>query len=479
MHQHTSNCVQQKEVAITWYFVVSILTVTWSLTSSVPALPQDDPAAIAKRKDAHQPRMSYLDNGTLKIGVDLNLGGAITHLSRSKSDDNLVNNWDWGRQIQMSHYSGPSPFRVEGKAVAKAWEKFPWNPVQAGDHFGHASKLLDSKNDGNGLYIKCRPMQWSLENAPSECAFETWIKLDGSTANVRCRLTADRADKSQYAAHSQELPALYLNGPYHRLFSYTGDKPFTNGELSRIEKKKGGESSFPWARFRATENWAALVNDDAWGVGVWQPGCVAFLGGFAGKHGNGGTKDAPTGYIAPIRNEIIDHNIVYEYSYTLIVGTLADIRKQVYMLAGKPKLPRWQFTSDRQGWTYLNAVDAGWAIRGELSISLEKSGVQLISPVACWRAEDAPLLKVEAAFPASVNELKIYWVTLAEPKFAEERSTTVLIRNDGEFHALEVKLSDSTEYRGAITQLRLDPISVGKDQRLRVKAIELQSRPKK
>ncbi|HEX4613380.1 MAG TPA: hypothetical protein VH092_34665 [Urbifossiella sp.] len=54
----------------------------------------DDPKSIAARKAAHRPRMSYLDNGTVKIGVDLGLGGAITYLSKSRTDANVVNSWD-------------------------------------------------------------------------------------------------------------------------------------------------------------------------------------------------------------------------------------------------------------------------------------------------------------------------------------------------------------------------------------------------
>src|SRR5579871_847841 len=53
------------------------------------------------------PRMGYLDNGQIRIGVDLNLGGAITWISKSTDTTNLVNNFDLGRQIQMSFYSGP------------------------------------------------------------------------------------------------------------------------------------------------------------------------------------------------------------------------------------------------------------------------------------------------------------------------------------------------------------------------------------
>ena len=48
--------------------------------------------------------MEYIDNGVIKLGVNLALGGAITYLAESKTGKNIVNNWDWGRQIQMSFY---------------------------------------------------------------------------------------------------------------------------------------------------------------------------------------------------------------------------------------------------------------------------------------------------------------------------------------------------------------------------------------
>jgi hypothetical protein len=59
-----------------------------------------------QRVRRHQPHMSYLDNGVIRLGVDLNVGGTITYLSRSGTEQNLVNSYDFGRQIQMSYYSG-------------------------------------------------------------------------------------------------------------------------------------------------------------------------------------------------------------------------------------------------------------------------------------------------------------------------------------------------------------------------------------
>ena len=90
-------------------------------------------------------RMSYLDNGVIRFGVDLNLGGAITYLSRSGTEQNLVNSYDCGRQIQMSYYSGPVPFAVPGKQPKPEWRFIGWNPIQVGDAFGNSSKLLEAQ----------------------------------------------------------------------------------------------------------------------------------------------------------------------------------------------------------------------------------------------------------------------------------------------------------------------------------------------
>ena len=104
--------------------------------------------------------MKYIDNGTIKLGVSLDLGGAITYIADSKTKKNIINNWDWGRQIQMSFYSGPNPFTPNGKQPSRTWAGLGWNPIQTGDYAGNRSKLVEHRNDGKQLYVKCIPMQW-------------------------------------------------------------------------------------------------------------------------------------------------------------------------------------------------------------------------------------------------------------------------------------------------------------------------------
>ena len=427
---------------------LSIPAVVWAL-ACVTSLMAATPEA----------RMSFLDNGVIRIGVNLNAGGAITYLSLSGSQTNLVNNWDWGRQIQMSHYSGPVPFKPGGKEPAPHWLGLGWNPVQAGDHFRNASRILAHENDGKTLYIKCVPMQYALDNVPAECTFECWISLEGSSAQVRSRMVVDRPDRTQYPARDQELPAVYTIGTLYRLMTYSGDKPFTNGPLSRIEKseeekKRGG---WPWVRYRATENWAALVDDSGFGVGLWKPDCYSFVGGFAGQPGRGGTYDDPTGYLSPMLVEIIDHNISYEYRYELIVGSLEQIRKHVYDRAPRPAPPTYRFEKDRQHWFYRHAADTGWPIRGELNVLLHDDDPQIIGPAAFWLATDAPKLRIEAAFKTAEQHARVWWKRFDDDRFTETRSRSFRIEPDGNYRVYEVDLAESPEYRDVITGLRLDP----------------------
>lgn len=415
-------------------------------------------------------KMSYLDNGLIKVGIDLNRGGAITYLSPSKQDKNVVNSHDFGRQIQMSYYSGPVPFTVGEKEPAKHWRHLGWNPLQTGDDFKNPSTVVENKNDGKSIYVKCIPMQWPLDKEPGECTFESWIRLDGPTARVKCRLNNQRGDTMQYIARTQEMPAVYTNAPYHRLMTYTGDKPFTEDTLTTIVRPKDHKG--PWMHWLATENWAAHVDDSDWGLGVWHPGIYRFTGGFAGKPGRGGPNDESAGYIAPHRQEILDHNIQHEYEYTLILGKLENIRAIITKQAKPPGPPAYHFGADRQGWYYVNATDTGWPIEGELKVLLDKDDPQMISPATLYAAEAAPKYKIEAAFQTKEKVAQLYWSTFDEQEFKEDNSMRFDVIGDGKFRVYEVDLAKSEKYRGFITGLRFDPIPVGREgDWMRIKSI--------
>jgi len=403
--------------------------------------------------DATASQMSWIDNGVIRLGVDLQLGGSITWISRSGDHPNIINSFDLGREIQMSYYAGPVPFIVGDKHPSKYWEGLGWNPIQAGDAFHHRPRLLEQRNDGHSLYVKCTPMQWPLDDVPGECTFESWLELDGPVVHARCRLVNARSDHTLYPPRSQELPAVYTNGPWHRIISYTGAKPFTNEAVSQLEAMPPPH----WNKWDATENWSALVDDSGWGLGVWNPGCVHFGGGFNSKPGTGGPKDNPCGYLAPGRLEVLDHNVTHEYRYDLVLGTVEEIRAHVYRQS-RAKFPAWQFTGDRQGWHYERAIDSGWPIHDALDVQLNQDDPAIISPRFVASAESAPVLIIEAAFDGvAAPRAQVFWSSLEQPGFVEKRSLRFEGKSDGALHEYRVRLADSPEYRGAITQLRFDP----------------------
>lgn len=407
-------------------------------------------------------RMSYLDNGLIKIGVALDRGGSIGYLADSKKSDNVVNIHDLGRWIGQSYYSGPKPFGDPHPD----WKDWPWNPVSAGDVYDHPCKLLDHRNDGKILYVKATPMQWALKNVPADCSFETWVTLDSRTAQVRHRLTNQRKDPKQYPAMDQELPAVYTVGKLHRLFTYDGDQPFTQAPVREVPKQPARDGRPQWSKFWATEHWAALLDDDDWGLGVFHPGVYRFLGGFSGKANTGGPTDDPTGYLAPVRQEVLDQNIVYEYRYTLILDSLANIRRHADDHRPKGNLPDYRFTKDRQHWWFVNAEDTGTPVDGCLRLKVEKDDPQMIGPDGFWDAKDVPKLFIRAAHHTKQSEAELFWQTKEKSGFGPDRRVSFTVQPDGRFHTYEIDLSGVAGYRGKITGLRFDPVDSGRQGEL-------------
>lgn len=403
--------------------------------------------------------VQFLDNGMVRIGIDLSIGGAITYFADNEEGINMVNSRDWGRQIQMSFYSGPNPFEPAGKKPKSSWAHLGWNPIQSGDSFGNRSEVVDYSNDGETLYVKCIPMHWPLDNQPGECSFETWIQLDGATAKVRSRLNNTRRDTTQYHGRSQELPAVYTNGPWYRLITYQGTRPFTGDELTEIPIKKKKRGEFIWSRFQATENWAALVDKDGHGLGVWTHGASKFIGGFHLKPGSGGPKDGPTGYIAPLHTEILDHNIQYEFNYRLIAGTIEEIRNVVYEHT-PGSVTSFDFASDRQHWIYQNATDSGWPVSDGLHVKLDQDKPRLLSPLGCWEASDFAAISITAAFNTDEPRAFLQWKSVGAESVTAARVAFEIIP-DGKVRTYIVELKGKSGYDGAIQQFMLLPSKRG------------------
>ncbi len=414
--------------------------------------------------------MRYLSSGRLRLGVDLSLGGAVTVLEdRENGGANMINSHDWGRQIQLSYYSGPTPYiGPNGEQPHQTWAKLGWNPIQSGSVGKVRSTTLACEQpDARTLRVRCRPMQWPHNNVPGDCEFEVTYRLVGSNVvEMAARLLNQRTDKMQYPGRQQEMPALYTNGRWYRLITYDGDRPFEQAPLTELVGRGDGKG-WPWLSYHASERWAALVDDAGSGVGVFQPEVTRFLGGFAGgdaKKGAGGERDGQTGYIAPVGTRILDANIDWTYRAYVIVGTVDEIRASAYALRQHVPAPSWTFSDDRHGWVYQGEVtDTGWPIKDGLKCSFAGAARgALVSPETHWLAKHVPVFALEGAFQ-SVNasrELQLQ-VVIKPTGDASSLSYPLVVQTDGVCRSYRLRLDGNSCYTGTLSRVSIRLPSVG------------------
>lgn len=403
-------------------------------------------------QDASAPDLEFLDNGVLRVGLSRQHGGSLAYLSRSGEDDNLINVHDLGRYVQQSYYSGPKPFLPDGAKMHKGWPGWGWNPIQAGDVYGNRPRLLSMERDGDRLRARCVPMQWALDGVPGDCVFETRIRLEANRVHLETRLENARTDPTRYPGQHQELPAVYTIGRLHRLFTYTGDKPFTGDAPTEIVN-----AGPPWQYWTSNECWSALVDDRGFGVGVFHPGALLTVGGFHGPKGRGGPNDGSTGYIAPLHTEVLDHDIVYEARVTLVVGDLEkDIRAYVRSQRFDPR-PAFDFAKDRAHCVPFRMLDEAPPYEGSWRLNLTEDDPHIVTAPLHYDAKQAPKLYLRAAYHTKAREGELFF---APPggTFDGERRVTFRVNPDGRMRTYEIDVSKHRLYTGWIGQLRLDPV---------------------
>lgn len=433
--------------------------------------------------------MRYLENDRLKLGIDLSLGGAVTFLSDQKNGGkNMINSYDWGRQIQLSYYSGPWPYiGPNGETPTKEWAGLGWNPIQSGDAGGNRSKLVSFEKRGdNAFFVSSIPMQWPHKTGVAgECVFECLYTLEGNVITLEATIVNKRTDTVQYRAPSQEMPAVYTNGPWYQVVTYLGDQPFT-GEPTTTVIDKGDHKGWPWVHFYTPENWVALLDENGYGIGVFQPEVMTFNGGFHpddASKGTGGEKDVPTGHIAPIGKQILDHDIRWSYTTSFVLGTVEDIRGYAKANWQVVPHPEWNFQDSRNNWYYQGEMkDTGFPIQGGLDIQFQQ-GAALVGPVTFWEASATPFLEIEGAFKTASGELVLSvetqpvspsdftdWLNWSEGEHdveAEKKQkasafpsapavhTQQAIAADGQHRTYRIRLADAAAYAGAMKNMKI------------------------
>lgn len=247
---------------------------------------------------------AYLDNGTVRIGVDRSRGACVGFFGESKTGRNLLNHFDEGRFLQQSYY---------GARDGSFWNKQPWtyNPVQGGSWKGLASEILEFNKTGNSLYARIEPRSWSGGQPCPEAIMEETISLFGAVACITFKMSFSGAD--QGGPRHQEMPAVFVDAALSNLVY------LTDGQLMRRVPGWPNESG------KAPQQWVAYLDDSDWGIGIRTPGTAEFT---CYRFGTGATgPDASScSYIAPIRTFALTTGLKVEYDVFLTVGTLDEIK---------------------------------------------------------------------------------------------------------------------------------------------------------
>ncbi|HET8830410.1 MAG TPA: hypothetical protein VFM79_13775, partial [Pelobium sp.] len=345
-----------------------------------------------------------LANSSLKLKVDLLRGGAISYLSKATDNKNLINIYDRGRYVQQSYYAGANINRT-GEGQHPSWSPWNWNPIQVGDVYNNSSVVLESQVTANSIYTKTQPLLWDMNNELAQCQMEMTVTLNDNTAHVSNKLTVFRTDDKWTAIpRHQELPAVYIIGDLNNLYTYKGTNAWTSEPAEKLVT-----TGPPWSYWTNPEHWAALLDANKWGVGVYNGLSTHFIGGYSGSAG-GGANSSSTGYMSPLRTETLGKNTVYQYEYDLILGTLDEIRSFAYQKNGYT-LP--VTMKDFSATKKLNLVSLKWETLSEKNVKefvLEKSfDGKSFSPVYVINAKGNSDKLVAYTYDDDLEEVTVYY----------------------------------------------------------------------
>ncbi|MGZ5341412.1 MAG: fibronectin type III domain-containing protein [Solirubrobacterales bacterium] len=407
---------------------------------------------------------SSLNNGVIKVGIDATeMGGAITYLSEATSPTNLINIYDRGRAVQQSYYAGADVNRsAEGQHPF--YSPWPWNPITAGDVYGDRATVIASQNTSTTMYVKTRPLLWDMPLEQCECVFETWVTLEDRRVRVHNKLTTTRTDNRwNVLSRDQELPAVYPIANLPQVVSYTGSQPFTGEPTSDIPEDP---TSF-WSAWTTLESWGACANASGFGVGVYTPGRARFIGGLFGNP-NGGSGSNNTCYLSPLEVAPLDKTSTYEYDYWLTVGTIDQIRQEVYELhqsipppptgfpAGDSQV--WNFDADGDfgGWTPILNIASSSVSGGAFNATSTSSDPYMYSArIEKPAADNKVVVRLRNGTPSATAQL--FFTTAADSAWSESKSKRITTLPNSDFTTYTFDMSTVPGWIGTITDLRLDP----------------------
>lgn len=415
----------------------------------------------------------FLDNGLIRVGVSDVFGGAIEYLADSNGPGspgkNYINRHDTGRLVQYSYYGIP----IEGGGPSPNFDPWPWNPIQGGDVLGNTPGVLNLVNDGTTIYTRSQPLDWGKDNLRRDAIFETWVSLEGRAVRIQSRVTNDAVDRSHWVP--QEVPAVYVTSDLENFKTYDGNSPYTGGAVSTLPIGQISESLV--TSVRPTEYWAAWVDNNDFGVGIFTQDVQHYQTFRAGSQGVSSDFAAQTNYLGPSPRFTVGPNMVDTSVSYLTLDTVSGIRSLAESKAVYPSVAKWEFdqANNRERWGVINANDVSVA-SGNWSINTTLGDPQLLGPQFQIPAQDYTQVEIRMSASHAPDTFgQIFWNRLADApfEFLASRQETFTLIPDGQMHTYVLDLANRADWSGTITQLRLDPVGNGSNTAFEIDYIRI------
>ena len=296
----------------------------WRLIFSLLSLIGFSPICGEAKLDANR---SFLDNGAIRIGVDLSRGACIAHFGDSTSKRNLLNHFDAGRYLQQSYY---------GDTDGTNWNGKPWryNPIQGGNWKDKAARVdhFETSDDPAFLRSTTTPHHWAGSRLCEEMVMRQTIRLEGRLAIIDFSMSYLGPDHQR--ARHQEMPAVFVDGALKRFFHWTEGKFKEASPRILGENGKKGEKGLGIGR--SSKAWFAYLDENGNGLGIHTPGTPDFTCYRALGNGETGPAGSSCSYMAPIRTFKLKKGMTLEYRVYLTIGTLKEIEARFSKLQFNP-----------------------------------------------------------------------------------------------------------------------------------------------
>lgn len=329
----------------------------------------------------------YIDDGTLRVGTSLGMGGAITYVARINAnvveyidadgntcigpladttgvdviskEANLVNIYDLGREIQQSFYW---PVKPQHGYVPTSDKKYPgdlnYNPIQCGSAGSVGPQIVDYYYTEDEIYVKAYGADWYLVNQVDATYFETWLSFgNDGTLVVKNRITnfGQFVNTDGLEFVNQESPAFYSVYPLDYFYAETVDGTIFDNELSAVGSGSilssatdttSGPYWYNMSANKISNSWVAFVTEKKFGLGIYNPSadCYVASSGTTTTKYMSNQKTHPDFYVddyssyipscytnnygylnTAIRCKMVDFEPL-EFSYALYAGTVQEMK---------------------------------------------------------------------------------------------------------------------------------------------------------